>query len=227
MATSFHSQSLAEEAEHWTRWWGGGHIIYSRSLAEESEHWNSFGLLCISRHILHNVKNQSVNSFDSISSGTWRWLFCDNLSLMGVDDLFVHVCVGPTDTQQCIQSSFKSVEGIFGEWASEWVRRVRRSLLACCIHYSCFWQAVWFSQWNRYWFLQILSILFATSCFPLWWFFPCTGLEGCRGTEKLEEEMQRDRPSMNFNSNPIKVDIVSSSFQGEEKSFCEKSLWRN
>jgi hypothetical protein len=49
-------------------------------------------------------------------------------------------------------------------------------------------------------------------------------LEGCRGTEKLEEEMQRDRPSMNFNSNPIKVDIVSSSFQGEEKSFCEKSL---
>ncbi len=180
MATSFHSQSLAEEAEQWTRWWGGGHIIYSRSLAEESEqwtrwwggghiiysqslaeeseHWNSFGLLCISRHILHNVKNQSVNSFYSISSGTWLWLFCDNLSLMGVHDLFVHLCVGPTDTQQCIQSSFKSVEGIFGEWASEWVRRVEEKL-ACCIHCSCFWETVWFLQWNRYWFLQILLIL--------------------------------------------------------------------
>jgi len=43
------------------------------------------------------------------------------------------------------------------------------------------------------------------------------GLEGCRGTEKLEEEMQRDRPSMNFNSNPIKVDSqFQFSMRGKE-----------
>jgi hypothetical protein len=43
-------------------------------------------------------------------------------------------------------------------------------------------------------------------------------LEGCRGTEKLEEEMQRDRQlSMNFNSNPIKVDSqFQFSMRGKE-----------
>jgi hypothetical protein len=42
-------------------------------------------------------------------------------------------------------------------------------------------------------------------------------LEGCRGTEKLEEEMQMDRPSMNFNSNPIKVDSqFQFSMRGKE-----------
>jgi hypothetical protein len=45
-------------------------------------------------------------------------------------------------------------------------------------------------------------------------------LEGCRGTEKSEEEMQRDRPSMTFNSNPIKVD---SQFQFSRRG---KELFR-
>jgi hypothetical protein len=48
-------------------------------------------------------------------------------------------------------------------------------------------------------------------------YFAFQGIFFTIGTEKLEEEMQMDRPSMNFNSNPIKVDSqFQFSMRGKE-----------